>query len=1407
MFNKFIFLIFVWMIDITFGLSQPRPSIIDVKSDAPEWVKMMLEKDPDVVKIKESYDLYYTSHPFAKNAYTQYYKKFMRWARPLINDVGKIEIPTNDQNELRRRQALSFRKSSLRTANWTFNGPNETWHTNGVSKVTWQTNIYCIDVAPSNSNVLYAGGETGGVWKTEDKGLTWVLKTKNVIHDAFGAIKIHPTDANVVYAGTSGKIIKSTNGGDTWTSVYIENGLWTNEIAISASNPNIVIAATDSGVLRSTNGGSSWTKLFTNQTWTIKKDVSNTSKFYLVRKNGSSQADFMTSIDSGATWIIQSAGWYQANSGEVISGAIIATCPSNSNKLYTYLCGNGGTLNGYIGVFVSADGGTTWSNTNPSNSVGGTYSIPTHTNLMASNGTDGFDQGFYDMAIVVNPNDENQLIAGGTSWFKSVDGGITWNGLGGYVGSLSWSHPDMQWIVAAGNDLWITTDGGINYSTDFATTIEARMTGVSGADMWGFGSGWNTDLLVGGRYHNGNMAWHESFPNGKYYRMGGAEAATGYVNPGPGNKVMHSDIGGHKIKNGFGMGVDYFSVSNWPNESYAYYANSDMAFHPNYYNTIFIGKDNTLMKSTDGGGTFAMLYTFPGSASNDVYEIQIARSNPNVMYCSQWDGTDDKLWKSTDGGSSWTAITPLPLPNNNDRVKMAVSSSDPNVLWVAVTYGSDGKKIYKTTNGGTTWANMTTTKLNGVRVSHIMAQFGTDGGVYLGTNAGVLYRNNTLSDWEAYSTGLPMSAESLKLRPFYRDGKLRNGTFGFGVWESPLYEPSLPEAMPTVNVKNSGCVRDTMFFDDYSVLEHNGATWLWSFPGASYVSSNNIRNPKVLYPQPGDYDVTLTITNALNQTSSKTIVGMINISNKCEPDTIPGKALMASGTNKHGYVPDFNFNNVDSMTITAWVKPSGIQPDYSAIMMSDGNYTAGLNFREGNNTLAYHWPSGQWWWDSNIIVPADQWSFVAMVVKATGITVYCNEQQATHNFALAPVDFSAIRIGSYRNWESRNMNGLVDEVAIYNRSLSTGEIRDLRHLTKKPSDDTSLIAYYQFNTNDANDYDKVGTRHISMTNGATKETSGAPVGGGTSQRISIVTGGLKDFGNAGAKLYFPISGTLPNGEIVVTRINQQPNILPNTSFPANKYWVINNYGTNTTFASLDSIRLYNSGNISGGCVSQSFLLSKRLANSEINNWINVDNSDYYNAYSQPPFVTFSLGNSITSAGQLFINLEGKPNGNPTEICNGVDDDCDSLIDESYSLEVSNNANSGANTLRAIINCAQNGETITFAPNIDTITLLSPIVIDKNLNLLDANGNKVVIKGNLTDAGFNNAAAMISLMANKNITCTNLHFIQANNNLNKPVIMNYAHLTMTNCDITGNPDSVVKHAAGASFQPIGLVKIE
>ncbi|MBK6929550.1 MAG: hypothetical protein IPH12_01310 [Saprospirales bacterium] len=818
------------------AIAQEQPAPIVPGPGAPAWVRLLAADNPNVFAVEKACRDYYATHPFEKNTCTQYYKRWMHWARPFVQADGSLYFPTSKETAEKENRLQAMRRASMEdghSAGWSWAGPSRTYHTDGVTKVTWQTNIYSVDIAPSDPNVLYAGGESGGLWKTTDKGLHWILLSSDILHDAFGAVKIHPADPNTAFAATRGKILKTTDGGLTWSSVYAENNLWVNELAIHAANPAILLAAADQGLLVSVNGGNSWSKKFTQKTWAAKFKPGDPSTAWAVRQNGAG-SDFMRSADHGATWAPAGTGWWMPGQGESVTGAHIAVCPSRPDKLYAYLCGDGPTLNGYVGVFVSANNGSTWSNTNPANAIGEPYTMPGHTNLMANDGTKGFTQGFYDMAITVHPNNNQQLIAGGTSWFKSADGGASWQALGGYVGSLPWSHPDIQALAAQGNELWIASDGGLNYSINFGQTHEARMDGISGADLWGFDSGWNDDLLVGGRYHNGNMAWHESFPANTYYRMGGAEAPTGYVNPGPGLKTYHSDIGGYSLNGGLTGGRKSFPAGLFPNESYAYYANSEMAWHPRCWGIVFLGKDQNLWKSADGGASFSLWHTFPGNADNTVFDIEIARSNPQVMYCSQWDGTDDRIWRSADGGQTWVKCTPLPLPNNNDRVKLAVSAESAQVLWCAVTYGSNGKKIYKTTDGGQSWTSLTTATLNGVRIANILAQYGTDGGIYLGTDHGVFYRNNGHSDWQPYSDGLPLSAETNRLKPFYRDGKIRNGCWGFGVWEAPLFEPSavLPQAM--ADKLHSGCTRDTFYFDDYSVVQHDGASWACAFPAAAF---------------------------------------------------------------------------------------------------------------------------------------------------------------------------------------------------------------------------------------------------------------------------------------------------------------------------------------------------------------------------------------------------------------------------------------------------------------------------------------------------------------------------------------------------------------------------------------------
>ncbi|MBC7777040.1 MAG: T9SS type A sorting domain-containing protein [Phycisphaerae bacterium] len=1229
-----------WLLLPILLFSQQKPSVPFVTPDAPKWMQMLVEEHPNVFQIQKAYADYYENHAFEKNSYTQYFKHWMRWARPFVQSDGFVKEPTVKEMEEQEKAMLALRSKELQgrgSSGWTFLGPKQTYDTDGLTEVTWQTNVYSIDISLSNPNILYAGGESGGVWKTTDKGLHWQLLTVNVLHGSFGAVKIHPTDPNTVYAATSGKIIKTTDGGTTWATTYSESGLWVNDVAFKPDQPNIVLAASDQGLLRTTNAGTNWTKLHTQQTWAVEFKPGDPLTVFVIRKSGTG-SDFRVSTDGGASFVNSNAGWWTPAAGMSVTGGMIAVCPSNPSKVYAYLCGEGGNLGGYIGVFKSTNSGGTWSNTNPNNTVGQPYTIPDHTNLMDANGVDWFTQGFYDMAIIVNPSNDNQLIAGGCSWFKSLNGGQTWTALGSYVGGLSWSHPDIQAIAALGNDLWITSDGGINYSTNFAQTIEARMNGISGSDMWGFDSGWNEDVLVGGRYHNGNMAWHESFPDGKFYRMGGAEAATGYVNPGDARKTYHSDIGGYRLKGGFLDGVSYFPVGLFPHETYAYYGNSEMAWDPRCWNIVYLGNENKIWKSTDGGTSYTALYAFPGTADNTVFEIEVSRSNPDVIYCSQWDGTDDSMWKTTNGGQTWTKLTSLPLPNNNDRVKMALSGENENVLWVAVSYGSDGKKIYKTTNGGQTWTNLTTAVLNNITITNIMAQYGTDGGVYLGTSRGIFYRNNTLTDWQPYNQGLPLSAETNKLKPFYKNGKIRNGCWGFGVWEADLYEPSAVVVQPMASTLAANCARDTIYFDDYSVLNHSGASWEWSFsPAPVWSSATNIRNPKAVFGGTGTYNATLTVNGQYSKSLS------ISIGDGCRADTIPGSAVNLNGNNSEDYVALAALNlNTNTLTITAWIKPDGIQPEYSAIFMHDGA-TAGFNFLPGNNHLGYHWPNGQWWWDSGLTAPDGEWSHVAMVVEPTGVTLYVNGRGSKQSFTPDVVNFdSGSRLGNYKGWGGRFVKGSMDEVCIFNKSLTQNEIRELMHLTKAPEEFPNLISYYQFNEANGLVLDRVGVRHGSLVGPTVKrEKSTAPVGKGVSKRLNIAPGHKRyTFDDTGLTLVFPLTGTYPNGEVVVSRLSVPPDTIPNVVHSkSTDYWILQNYGTNATFVAPAEIWFLKIGAMPADLPASACKLWKRGPVAHGPTWQNLDAADVLKE-GPNALLGFTSNNQLKSAGQFWLELPG-----------------------------------------------------------------------------------------------------------------------------------------------------------------------
>jgi len=166
-------------------------------------------------------------------------------------------------------------------------------------------------------------------------------------------------------------------------------------------------------------------------------------------------------------------------------------------------------------------------------------------------------------------------------------------------------------------------------------------------------------------------------------------------------------------------------------------------------------------------------------------------------------------------------------------------------------------------------------------------------------------------------------------------------------------------------------------------------------------------------------------------------------------------ALTFDGVDDYVEIPALNLNS-NTVTMSAWIKRDGEQIIYAGIVYSrDGSTTAGLSFGsvgapdwEVNHELSYNWNDAEntWAWHSGLIVPNKLWTFVAVTVEPTKATLYMRPSYGTlcaaRNYVNHDIEeFDGLSfIGSdHPNW-ARNFKGTIDDIHIYNRALSPGEI-------------------------------------------------------------------------------------------------------------------------------------------------------------------------------------------------------------------------------------------------------------------------------------------------------------------------------------------------------------------------------
>jgi len=1236
-----------------------------IDQTTPDWAKKMYANEPNVNEVDKLYHLYFKKNAFKKSIHTQNYKHWRWRVEPFIDDNGFIKIPQRSaedaRNAILKNKYIQRQNAAESSAPWYAMGPFETFKQNTTQPKANHKNVYSIDQSASNSDVLICGTEAGGVYKSTDKGLNWSLITKG---EAFvggnTAVKIHPTNSNTYLVSSNSRIYRTTDGGVNWTEVHYMNGS-AYEFKYDPSNSNNVFAVGSKGLFKSTDGGATWTNPITVTCYDLDFHPTNASIVYLLQKNSvAKRSELFRSDDGGANWTLKDNGYFTPSdlANASVSGGKIGVTPASADLVYVCLIGTDKAGdNGWIGVYKSTDKGDNW--TNPSGQDGGPYSTINGAAMwnVAAYSSAGTQQGFYNFDMEVSHNDANRLWIGTVRLTESTDGGATFTSIGGSnTQRLDEVHADIQDIEVIGNDVWVANDGGIHYSNDELQTHSIRTKGIQASHFWGFNIGWNEDVFIGGKYHTGTSVYYEGYGLGQAQHVGGVEEASGYIHPINSRKVYYrtnyasSNTSVKTVSSTLGATtLSHASLPLRPNEHYFSSRSNAVTFDPRYADHLFIGLDNKMYKSKNGGASFDVLHTFP---AGKVYEFKISRKNPSVMYAVFQPDNGDTYWnscelhKSIDGGTTWSAVT-NPPSSTLRRIEITINPDDENEIWVATNGNNTNGKVFQSEDGGTTWTNRMTIAINDEDIRDITFQGGTTDLVYIATGNTVFYWNG--SDWIEYATGLPAIAKSLKIEPFYRDAELRLGSSGRGAFGREMANVDFaPLAQPITYRDSSYCAKDVVDLDCRSILKHAGASWLWSIsPAPTYISSTTVRNPKVIFGASGNYDITLTVTDGNGASHSKTITEMIKIDDRCATEAVSGKALNTASNGDYALISGLNTTNITEFTISAWIKPNGGQSGFAGIVTNGAwdaasSSTIGLIFDYHGNKLWYKWGGhgGSWGSNSGMTIPLDEWSYVAITVKSDSIVLYLNDDRHVTVASVGAVDVNDWYIGKgfYNN---PYFKGKIDEVTLWNRALSKEEIRKFRHLTKTEAmmaSDANLIGYFQFNNRYSDVVlNKLGGVHASLTGNATLATSGAPVGGGVSQHKILNGAGDYDFTNVGAKLKFSDCTTI-DGDMYITKINDQPYLPANANTHSGGYWLINHYDNTEALSPLENIELTATDGsfVSGLSNINDAYLHLRSLNSDVFDWTTKSTAQSNDGNK----LTFLKSNGIDGATQIFVTNSG-----------------------------------------------------------------------------------------------------------------------------------------------------------------------